>query len=246
MTVRRPRVWLLALLVVQLAAVPAALAWEGNGPALYKKWRRQGGPAVVHFYADWCGVCRRMAPEMSALNTAYGQELPVIFLDVDTAQGGAIAEHHGVSGLPHTEFFATPAEMTRRFVGYVSRHRLFEAVAPLLPPVPTEESTLQDKGTGQDACSPGPLPCAGPRGRKVLARSLAVQAEIFFQQAQILQVHFAVGVEIGLIRGFSKLFLDHAQVLQAHPPILVGVARVLARAQFAEQCSSGQKLCQGF
>lgn len=119
----------------------AASPWQGGGAPAYKKWRRSDQPVVLHFWAPWCGVCRKMRPEMEALIETYGEAVAVITLNVDDPAVAPIADTHGVSGIPHTEVFKNNRTLLYRWVGFVSRHRLYEAVAPLLPqPEETEEN----------------------------------------------------------------------------------------------------------
>ena len=44
-------------------------------------------PAVVDFYADWCGPCRRVAPIMEKLAEAYDGKLLVYKVNTDQERG---------------------------------------------------------------------------------------------------------------------------------------------------------------
>ena len=48
-------------------------------------------PAIVDFYADWCGPCRRVAPIMEKLAEEYDGELLVYKVNVDQERGLASA-----------------------------------------------------------------------------------------------------------------------------------------------------------
>ncbi len=43
-------------------------------------------PAIVDFYADWCGPCKRIAPIMEKLAKEYDGKLKVYKIDVDKEQ----------------------------------------------------------------------------------------------------------------------------------------------------------------
>ena len=44
-------------------------------------------PAIVDFYADWCGPCRRVAPIMEKLAEEYDGKLLVYKINVDQEKG---------------------------------------------------------------------------------------------------------------------------------------------------------------
>ncbi len=48
-------------------------------------------PAVIDFYADWCGPCRRVAPIMEKLATEYDGKLLVYKINVDQEKNLASA-----------------------------------------------------------------------------------------------------------------------------------------------------------
>ncbi len=43
-------------------------------------------PAIVDFYADWCGPCKRIAPIMEKLAKEYDGKLKIYKIDVDKEQ----------------------------------------------------------------------------------------------------------------------------------------------------------------
>ncbi len=60
-------------------------------------------PVVVDFWAEWCGPCRMVAPELEALASKHGAALKVVKVNVDTAPG--IAQRYAVSGIPTIALF---------------------------------------------------------------------------------------------------------------------------------------------
>ena len=60
-------------------------------------------PVVVDFWAEWCGPCRMVAPELEALATSHGAGLKVVKVNVDEAPG--IAQRYAVSGIPTIALF---------------------------------------------------------------------------------------------------------------------------------------------
>ena len=57
----------------------------------------QDKKVVIDFYADWCGPCKRIAPEYVKLSEKYTD---IVFLKVDADNSEALSESFNVSALP--------------------------------------------------------------------------------------------------------------------------------------------------
>ena len=55
-------------------------------------------PAVVDFWAEWCGPCRAIAPIIKDLATRYGDRVQIAKLDVDA--NPAVAGKFGIRAIP--------------------------------------------------------------------------------------------------------------------------------------------------
>lgn len=60
-------------------------------------------PAIVDFYADWCGPCRKVAPIMEKLAMEYDGRIAIYKINVDQAKDLAAAFR--VSSIPTVLFF---------------------------------------------------------------------------------------------------------------------------------------------
>lgn len=63
------------------------------------EWRFRGErPAIVDFYADWCGPCRMLAPVLDEIAKDYAGRVDVY--KVDTQAHPELASLFGVKGIP--------------------------------------------------------------------------------------------------------------------------------------------------
>ncbi len=78
-------------------------------------------PVVVDFWADWCGPCRAVAPEVEALADQYGAAIKVVKVDVDANQ--AVASRYGIRSIPLIGLFEG-GNFTKQAVGARPRHAI--------------------------------------------------------------------------------------------------------------------------
>ena len=63
------------------------------------EWKYLGDkPAVVDFYADWCGPCKAIAPALEEIAKEYDGELYIYKINVD--DDGDIADAFNISAIP--------------------------------------------------------------------------------------------------------------------------------------------------
>jgi thioredoxin 1 len=81
-------------------------------------------PVLVDMYADWCGPCMMMAPEIEAFSEET-DKVKVCKLDVDEATDLALT--FGVMSIPTVILFHKGQEV-KRFVGAKEKHQIAEFV----------------------------------------------------------------------------------------------------------------------
>ena len=60
-------------------------------------------PVVVDFWAEWCGPCRMVGPELEKLADSYDGAIKVVKVDVDANQ--EVARRYGIQGIPTIALF---------------------------------------------------------------------------------------------------------------------------------------------
>ena len=74
---------------------------------LNKEWKFEGTvPAIIDFYADWCGPCKMIAPILEDLQKEYGDRLNIY--KVNTEEQQELAGMFGIQSIPSILF--VPAE----------------------------------------------------------------------------------------------------------------------------------------
>jgi thioredoxin 1 len=68
-----------------------------------KEWSFKGEiPAIIDFYADWCGPCKMVAPVLEELSNEYKDKL--VIYKVDTEEEIELASVFGIRSIPSILF----------------------------------------------------------------------------------------------------------------------------------------------
>lgn len=88
-----------------------------------------GKPAVVDFWAEWCGPCRMIGPIVSELSEEYGENIVVAKMDVDS--NPMTPGKYGIRNIPTILFFKD-GEVADKQVGVVPKGVLVQKIDALL------------------------------------------------------------------------------------------------------------------
>ena len=74
-------------------------------------------PTFLEFYAEWCEVCKEMAPKVSALKEEYEKDMNFVFLNVDNQKWDNYIRKFEVNGIPQVNLFDRQGNLITTFVG---------------------------------------------------------------------------------------------------------------------------------
>lgn len=95
-----------------------------------KEWKYLGSkPAIIDFYADWCGPCRTMAPRLEEVASEYAGKL--IVYKVNTDQEQQLAANLGIQSLP-TLLFIPQKGKPQGSLGAIPKEALVKAIHDVL------------------------------------------------------------------------------------------------------------------
>jgi len=86
-------------------------------------------PAMVDFWAEWCGPCRMIAPFVKEISEEFEGKAVVGKVDVDSNNG--VAVKYGIRNIPTVLFFKN-GELVDKQVGAAPKKALVEKLQKLL------------------------------------------------------------------------------------------------------------------
>ena len=108
-------------------------------------------PTFLEFYAEWCEVCKEMAPQVSAFKDEYEKDINFVFLNVDNQKWGNYIEKFAVNGIPQVNLFDKKGNLISTFIGKQDEIKIRESIENLeIEDKPYEEiinaeiSTIQE------------------------------------------------------------------------------------------------------
>jgi len=95
-----------------------------------KEWKYLGNkPAIIDFYADWCGPCRIMSPRLEEIAKEYAGKLIVYKVNTDKEQ--QLSASLGIQSLP-TIIFIPQNGQPQASMGAIPKESLVKAINEVL------------------------------------------------------------------------------------------------------------------
>ena len=85
-------------------------------------------PTFLEFYAEWCEVCKEMAPQVSAFKDEYEKDVNFVFLNVDNQKWGNYIDKFAVNGIPQVNLFDKKGNLISTFIGKQDETKIRESI----------------------------------------------------------------------------------------------------------------------
>ena len=85
-------------------------------------------PTFLEFYAEWCEVCKEMAPKVSSLKKEYEKEINFVFLNVDNQKWEYYIRKFDVNGIPQLNLFDREGNLISTFIGKQEEFTIRESI----------------------------------------------------------------------------------------------------------------------
>lgn len=105
------------------------MALEVTDESFVKDVLESGKPAMVDFWAIWCGPCRMVGPIVEELAKEYDGKAVVAKIDVDNNQ--EIAAEYGIRNIPTILFFKD-GKVVDKVVGVVPKAQLEQKLQAIM------------------------------------------------------------------------------------------------------------------
>lgn len=105
------------------------MALEVTDTTFAKEVLESGKPAMVDFWATWCGPCRMVAPTVEELANEYGEQVVIAKVDVDNNQ--EVAAEFGIRNIPTLLFFKD-GKVVDKVVGVAPKSQLEQKLKAIM------------------------------------------------------------------------------------------------------------------
>tara|TARA_Y100001978_G_scaffold83126_1_gene74482 strand:+ start:162 stop:623 length:462 start_codon:yes stop_codon:yes gene_type:complete len=91
-----------------------------------------GKPTYLEFYAEWCEICKEMAPAVTELKKDFDNEINFVFLNVDNPIWDKFIKQFNVNGIPQINILDAKKNVNATFTGLQEEKTLRDSINYLL------------------------------------------------------------------------------------------------------------------
>ena len=99
-------------------------------------------PTFLEFYAEWCEVCKEMAPKISSLKEEHEKEINFVFLNVDNQKWDSYIRKFNVNGIPQVNLFDRKGNLVSTFIGKQEESKIRDSIDKLESEITSHEDIL--------------------------------------------------------------------------------------------------------
>ena len=88
-------------------------------------------PTFLEFYAEWCEVCKEMAPKIADIKEEYEKDINFVFLNVDNPKWEKYIRNFNVNGIPQLNLFDKDSNLEVTFIGKQQEKTIKESLENL-------------------------------------------------------------------------------------------------------------------
>ena len=102
-------------------------------------------PTFLEFYAEWCEVCKEMAPKVSSLKEEYEKDINFVFLNVDNQKWENYIRKFEVNGIPQVNLFDRKGNLISTLIGKQEESTIRNSIDRLNGEAKSHEEILNAK-----------------------------------------------------------------------------------------------------
>ena len=102
-------------------------------------------PTFLEFYAEWCEVCKEMAPKVSSLKEKYEKDINFVFLNVDNQKWNNYIRKFEVNGIPQVNLLDRKGNLISTFIGKQEELTIIDSINQLEKEVKSQERNLNSE-----------------------------------------------------------------------------------------------------
>ena len=91
-----------------------------------------GKPTYLEFYAEWCEICKEMAPEVAELKKDFDDKINFVFLNVDNPKWDKFIKEFKVNGIPQINIIDANANLLATLTGFQEENTIEQSFKYLI------------------------------------------------------------------------------------------------------------------